>query len=594
VPLDHFNGTHPGESVSIAITKLPARVSIDDPRYGGPILINPGGPGGPGALFNLGVGKQLQTVADSAIHPEFDSTDAIYYDIIGFDPRGIGETEPHAYCTTDAAAAWSWSLREDTVGLLGSSDASLGRLWSMSHAWGNACKQEMDEEDGPDIKQYMTTAFVARDMLQIVEKHASFVAKTSTGRDQKNNEDIADFASQAKLNYWGFSYGTLLGSTFASMYPDRVGRFMLDGVVSSYDYVHSLGNGSLTDSQKVMHSFYTYCLYVGPDSCLLATPDSTYNDIEDRVSNIVQLLYHNPLPLNTTTGPEVLTHSDVKMIMFSSLYLPHLIFPYIAQLLVELEVGYGDLLDTISNSYRNSHIFSCSRSGAVDYSSYVPTYAVLCSDSIDETHLDIEEFNAYWDYMESMFPASAAIWATHRMRCASWKIKASYKFHGPFGGNTSNPILFVSNTADPVTPLRSARLMHSLFPGSGLLVSDQAGHCSSSAPNLCTLAHIKAYYQTGALSPPNTLCIPPPGPFSLNSTDPKSPFYDPEIGKMTAEMAPSNIVCYTAEQAALSRAGHGIARGIAEQDFFGVGRFVGGSGVLVREFMAMSVEGYRI
>ena len=275
-------------------------------------MINPGGPGGSGATFVLGLGKSLQTIVDSGSAPAINDVNAKYYDILGFDPRGIGQTTPQAYCTADVAAAWSWTLREDTEGILGSSDAALGRLWSMSHAWGTACKQTMDEEDGFDIKQYMSTAFVARDMLEIVEKHAAHVAETVAQLDLvKQRRQILDAAlikpSDAKLQYWGFSYGTFLGSTFASMYPDRVGRVILDGVVSSYDYIHSLGDGSLTDNQKAMNSFYTYCVYAGPEVCPLATANSTFADVENRVHSIVQSLYHNPLAIITPTGPEIIS-----------------------------------------------------------------------------------------------------------------------------------------------------------------------------------------------------------------------------------------------------------------------------------------------
>ncbi|KAF2831296.1 hypothetical protein CC86DRAFT_463216 [Ophiobolus disseminans] len=596
VPLDYFNGTHPDEYVSIAVTKLPAIVPVDDSRYGGPIVINPGGPGGPGALFALGVGKSLQTIVDSAIHPNIEATDAKYYDIIGFDPRGIGETEPAAYCTDDYATSWSWTLRENAVGLLGSSDASLGRLWSMSHAWGSACKDAMDEEDGPDIKQYMATAFVARDMLQIVEKHAAYVANTVSQLDFKKNrmrapETAPVTSSEAKLDYWGFSYGTFLGSTFASMFPDRVGRVILDGVVSSYDYEHALGNGSLTDNQKVMSSFYTYCVYAGPDHCPLATPDATFADIRKRVDKIVQSLYHNPLILKAATGAEVLTYSDVRTLIFSALYQPTTGFPQVAQLLYEIEAGHGELLDLIGYNYQYRNIYSCSAEPIVDYTSYVPTFAILCADGFDQSRVDIDEFAAYWELLEGISPAAGAVWSMLLMRCAAWKIQANYRYQGPFGGNTSNPILFVSNTADPVTPLRSGRIMHTAYPNSGLLVSDHAGHCSIASPNLCTLGHIKTYYQTGKLPPPNTLCVPPPSPFSLNSTDPKSPFYDPEIGGMEVELATSAEGC---GQVSLHQAGQVVAKAISAQDFFGVGKLVGGQGDLVREFMSISAQYFHV
>lgn len=554
--------------------------------------------GGAGAGFARIVGGLLQTIVDADVSPHIVTANARHYDIIGFDPRGIGETEPQAYCIRDSAASWSWGLRENTVGLLGSSDASLGRLWSMSHAWGNACKHTMDMESGPNIKQYMSTAFVARDMLQIAEKHASLVAQTVAQLDQKTQrvrapEDVPVKPSDAKVDYWGFSYGTMLGSTFASMFPDRIGRFMLDGVVSSYDYVHALGNGSLTDSQKAMDSFYTFCVYAGPSLCpLAASTASTYSDVEERTHNILQSLYHNPLILNMTYGPDVLTYSDVKAVIFSALYSPKVTFPQIAELLFELERGYGYIITLLAAKYQytHAHVYSCSEASLPEASTFTPTFAVLCSDSIDETYLDIKQFSEYWDLLEGLSPAAGAIWSMLRLRCASWKIKASHKFNGPFGGNTSNPILFVSNTADPVTPLRSGRLMHSFFPNSGILVSDMAGHCSVSALNTCLVNHIKSYFQTGNLPPQDTVCIPPPSPFSLNSTDPKSPFYDPSLGHMRMELATPLGEYHTEEEAIVHKASHDLTRMVAEQDLLGVGKLLGGGGLMVGNFLEMAAQ----
>lgn len=523
----------------MAIVKLPARVPIDDARYGGPILINPGGPGGPGALFALQAAKSLQWVVDTPSDPVSAKDDARFFDIIGFDPRGIGETKPAATCISDSAAAWSWRLRESEAGILGSSDAALGRLWSMTHAFGSSCKIAMDKTDGPDIKQYMTTAFVARDMLEIVERHAEYNAQQSAkarhnnGRRSalRNSPQLKYIPGEAKLQYWGFSYGTFLGSTFASMFPDRIGLVVLDGVVGSFDYNHSFGNGSLVDNEKAMESFYSYCLLSGPRVCPLANGSTTTTAIRERTQKIVQSLYHNPYILNAEDAPEVITYSDIKSTIFSSIYQPQISFKPLGYLIPQIEAGNGDLIDYLSKPFRLTHKLSCDNGTvpSISYTGDVPTFAILCADGIDQQNLGLDEFTDYWHLLHNMSSAAGDIWAMLRMKCAAWKITASYKFDGNFGGVTSHPILFVSNTADPVTPLRSGRIMHSKFSNSALLINDQAGHCSFSATNMCAFGKIKNYFQTGALPANNTLCTPPPSAFSLNSTDPQSPFYDPTL-----------------------------------------------------------------
>ncbi|USP77260.1 uncharacterized protein yc1106_04534 [Curvularia clavata] len=539
LPLDYFNGTYPDHTVSIAITKVPAVVPVSDPRYGGPILLNPGGPGGAGAGFALVAGKAMQQIVDSDDPPSIASPNAKYFDIIGFDPRGIGWTEPVAQCMPDQPSVWSWDLRESNEGLPGSSDASIGRLWSMMHAFGASCKLAEQEQDGPDIKQYMSTASVARDMLEIAERHTEYVAKEAGQIAAKKagkrlaSHHAAYVPGESKLQYWGFSYGTYLGSTFASMFPDRVGRLILDGVVSEHDYNHSLGNGSLVDAEKVLSSFYTFCFNAGPTQCPLATANSSVTDIEERVQKIVKSLYHDPLPIISNSGPDFLTWSDVKMLVISSLYLPRSLFPFIAGILADIEAGGGSQLDALAQAYRSTHVYSCPVDGAPEpnllASHIVTTISVLCGEGDDQSSLTKDEFNKYWEMLESVSPTVGAYWSTIRMRCAGWNIRAKHRFNGSFGANTSNPILFISNTADPVTPLRSGRYMSSLFPGSGLLISDHAGHCTLSTTDVCVWQHIKTYFQSGKLPAPGALCVPPSDPFSLNSTNPDSPFYDPSL-----------------------------------------------------------------
>lgn len=111
--------------------------------------------------------------------------------------------------------------------------------------------------------------------------------------------------------------------------------------------------------------------------------------------------------------------------------------------------------------------------------------------------------------------------------------------------------------------------MHSLFPNSGLLISDSAGHCSISSVNPCTLTNVRRYFQTGALPQQGTVCVPPPTAYSLNSTDPKSPFYDPSLGG-------SNIIASDAGMLEFQAVGQNLLQSIAESDVFGFQNLFGG------------------
>jgi pimeloyl-ACP methyl ester carboxylesterase len=320
-------------------------------------------------------------------------------------------------------------------------------------------------------------------MIEIIERHAEYVSKKAAESSEETNDiistcNIPEIATYkpgtAKLQYLGFSYGTYLGATFASMYPERVGRVILDGVVNSDDYNYSLGNGSLVDAEKAMKSFYTFCLISGPDACPLATSTSSLEDIERRVQTIIRSLYHNPIPLYSDYGPEVLTFTDLKLVIFSALYQPQLTFPQVTKLLAAVEARGGPILDQFAEQAQETHVYQCS--AGLKYSFLdVAIWAILCADGDDVSSETIQEFEEYWNLLNRTSPTSGSIWTINRLKCAHWKIRPTYRYTGQFGGNTSHPILWMSNTADPVTPLRSARIMSERFPGSVVLTQDAAG-----------------------------------------------------------------------------------------------------------------------
>ncbi|OCK77690.1 hypothetical protein K432DRAFT_427806 [Lepidopterella palustris CBS 459.81] len=518
LPFDYWNGTNKDKTIALAVGKLPAKVPVTDPRYGGPILFNPGGPGGSGIGFIASAGQMLQTIVDSAEDPHTnvaENSTAKYYDILSFDPRGVGETSPAAICFYDASSGWSWMLRELTEGILGSSDAALGRLWSMNQALGSTCARTA--EDGDDIKQFLTTASVARDMLELIEKHAEWksheahriIYTEAAERSRKSGlcrypgiPSRFDYKpNEEKLQYWGFSYGSFLGNTFASMYPSRVSRVILDGVVDSDDYVQTRWTNNLDDTEKVMQTFYATCAALGPASCPLANTSTTPATIETRVQAIINSLYHNPLPVPGDT-PEVITYSDARLLIFQSLYTPLLSFPLVAQILAAIErrdgTAFAHLLEPL-------HTYSCAHNSS-DKLSSAAQYAILCSDGAEQTWMTADLFDNYWHELEQRSPTIGAIWARLRLRCTAWHIRPLYRFAGPFGAQTSHPILWIGNTADPVTPLASAKKMAERFPRSVVLTQDSAGHCSISSPSVCTLQHIRTYFHTGNLPAPDTIC----------------------------------------------------------------------------------------
>ena len=131
-----------------------------------------------------------------------------------------------------------------------------------------------------------------------------------------------------------------------------------------------------------------------------------------------------------------------------------------------------------------------------------------------------EDFKIYLANLERRSPTIGAIWAqNNRLACTGWKIRPTWRFTGPFGGNTSAPILFVGNTRDPVTPAASAKYMAAKFPGSGLLIQDCDGHGYHAAPSACREAAVRKYFARGEVSVTVTNCATDRKPFQEESDD---------------------------------------------------------------------------
>ncbi|KAK4990174.1 hypothetical protein LTR50_002648 [Elasticomyces elasticus] len=447
-----------------------------------------------------------------------------FFDLISFDPRGVGLSKPSIHCFQNRGMYESFNLRTMAEGILGSSDAVLGRLWSMAHALGSSCAYTAEEDD---IKMYVSTASSARDMLEIVEQHGEWREREAIrlyqdGRDELAGrsdvpEELRYKPGEEKIQYWGFSYGTFLGSTFAAMFPDRIGRFVLDGVVDAEDYKQTLWYDNLLDTEKDMRTFYHHCARVGYPTCALASEGDTPDDIENKVRRITERLYHNPLPV-IGPNPEVIEYSDVKNLIFAALYTPQASFPYLATLLAEVDKGNGTQFAELLAQY---HTYECDNrppDAALDAlvplrnksaSTPLDTYAMLaiaCGDGDSRQFENKTYLQHHIDRLDKMSPTIGKIWAQIRLDCVGWKIRPKFRFTGLWQANTSHPILWIGNTADPVCPLASAHKMAQGFPGSVVLTQDSPGHCSTSAFSRCSIGHIRAHFQTGALPPPGTVC----------------------------------------------------------------------------------------
>lgn len=477
VPMDWWrNSTQSGKNISIAVIRLPAKVPVTDPRYAGAVLTNPGGPGGSGVAQMLRSGRATQTVVDAEKHPNdtLGSETARYHDIISFDPRGVGHTTPGIHCFPDSLARSSWTLQNEALGLLGSSEDSFSRNWYRSRALAEGCSAATGiTDDGSEaVGEHVNTSPVARDMLEIIERHAEWLAKEADLARKRDNirgqdkydtvvEQLGQTRGQPKIKYWGNSYGTILGQTFASMFPDRIDRIVLDGVCNAQDYYFGSWFSNLSDADAILDRFFPYCHAAGPEACSFYS--STDAEIKQNYDNLLNGIFDKPIvvPSSRRRGPDVITWSDVKSMVRLGMYQPLIYSPMVADLLTSISSGNGSLFadfKAMANTFECPGE-DCASAGPFseecDQGDNGPdaTLAILCTDGPGLGDIDETSFQEYWHALQQQSSVLGDWWAHTRLGCVGWKTKAKNRFEGPFAGNLSHPALFIGNALDPVTPL---------------------------------------------------------------------------------------------------------------------------------------------
>lgn len=478
VPMDYHRRGGEGKKVAIAITKLPARVPVTDACYGGPVLTNPGGPGGSGVSQVLRNGRATQIIVDSAMDPNsrLDPSHK-YHDIIGFDPRGVSRTTPGIQCFPDSLSRESWNMQNEALGLLGSSEDSFLRNWYRSKALAEGCSTSTGSthDETEAIGEHVNTSPVAQDMLEIIERHAEWVEKqgkvvqTAQGLTSSYDETqtIAERTKWTRggtrLKYWGNSYGTILGQTFAAMFPDRVERLVLDGVCDSHDYYYGTWFSNLQDSDKILGRFFEYCDEAGPQNCSFYSPGGP-DGIRKAYDELIEDVFQHPRAVlsSATRGPDVITWSDVKSMVRLGMYQPLIYLPMVSDLLADVSKGNGSLFADFKHMEHEPSCPSmeCKAAGpfspecnAAGDNGNDASAAILCTDGEDLGQIDETSFQEYWHALQQQSKVMGDWWAHTRLGCVGWKTQAKWRFAGPFSGNTSHPILFIGNTLDPVTPL---------------------------------------------------------------------------------------------------------------------------------------------
>jgi hypothetical protein len=253
------------------------------------------------------------------------------------------------------------------------------------------------------------------------------------------------------------------------MFPDRVGRVVLDGVLDPEDYVSGLLHDNLNFMDDVWATFFVYCNAAGIELCPIytgTTPLDIYNRVE---SSFLQ--FNSSYAFSQNWANATLLYQGLETIrqaLTLIVYSPILYFPLIppavldmervlANLTLEsIEIWQGHFAENLEiiltkNFTESLVVIDLPKS---PYQGTVEEVAIWASDDGGASYgKTLAELEPWIEGLEAQSVIGGLNWASLRVWKSVWPIFGVHRYAGPFGGRTKNPILFVSNTLDPVTPI---------------------------------------------------------------------------------------------------------------------------------------------
>jgi pimeloyl-ACP methyl ester carboxylesterase len=439
VPVDYQN---PGDaSLTLALKKLPAKQSSNKV---GSLLINPGGPGGSGTDY--------VTYAEDAFGKRLMDS----FDIIGFDPRGVALSTP-LDCLTDKEV-------DEFIAFDGTPDT--------------------DQE----LKESLQLSINLAKGCEAVENN--LIAHVGTQEAARDMDIIRELVGDEKLNFLGASYGTYLGGMYAELFPEKVGRLVLDGAVDP-----SLSGEEQSFDQAVgldtaLKRFVEDCPKY--DDCPLTQKGAAgVKEIRDFLDSL------DEKPLKTEDPERILTQAMGVYAVAGFLYSDEW-WSYMRQSLATAFKGDGtDLLVIVDlfNERKDDGTFATNATEAI--------YAINCFDEpSNTTEEQVREFAKTWIKDAPVFGDYLA-WGN--LACSIWPVKDPNPIN-KFVAQGAAPIVVVGTKYDPATPYKWAIGLSSQLSSSVLLTYEGDGHTAYMRGSECIDKEVENYLVDGIVPAKNIVC----------------------------------------------------------------------------------------
>ena len=454
VPLDYANPK--GETISIAVKKRAATGGHSQ----GALFINPGGPGDSGVSFAERAGN--------AFSPDLLSA----YDIIGFDPRGVGFSTAIT-CSSDDDSSSSPAEPSAT------GTPSAGSTPSAGTASGGESYEEWAESTRQSFQELSKQCGSNTEPAALLDH----VDTVSAARDL---DILRALAGQEKLNYLGFSYGTYLASVYAETFPGNTGRIVLDGAIDPSLSLAEQGLGQAKGFEQALRTYVDYCQ--SSSGCPLSGgTDAGVQQIRDLITSANSTPLATGDPKRTVTGSEIVTA--------------------LSEYLYTTEQNWEPLnkaLDQAIN-HRDGSAFAASEeqdSPSKDDGGGA-FQAVTCLDYPVEG--DTTTWAAQYEQAKREAPIFADSAVGMDLVCSVWGHNGTRK-PAQIHARGAAPILVVGTTGDPATPYAWSKSLAEQLDSGQLLTWEGNGHTAYGGDASCVNDAVDAYLISGTMPKKGLTC----------------------------------------------------------------------------------------
>ena len=441
VPVDYDDPG--GAQIQLALIRIPATG-----KRIGSLLINPGGPGASAVDGVAGLGAAL---AGSEITRRFD--------LVGFDPRGVGHSTPAVRCRTDAE--FDAYRREPMVDY---SPAGVAHIEQLYRQLAQGCVDRMG---------------------------LGFLANVGTASTVRDMDVVRQELGDQQINYLGFSYGTELGTAYVEQFGDHVRAMVLDGAVDPSVGPVEENIDQMAGFQGVFNAYAADCARSA--GCPLSTDPAKW---VSRYHDLIDPLVNTP---GKTSDPRGLSYADATTGTIDALYTPQY-WKYLTSGLLGLQRGTdADDLLLLADDYEGRDSNGHYDNGQDAFNAIRCVDAPSPTDSAtwvaaDRQIRQVAPFLSYGQFTGSV----------PRDLCALWPVPATSSPH-PAAPVAPGKVVVVSTTHDPATPYQAGvNLAHQL--GAALITYEGAQHTAVFSGNRCVDTSVVRYFVTGTPPPQNLRC----------------------------------------------------------------------------------------